>query len=178
MSTPPDTDGLWIHTEPSADGSTYVVTISFTEDRALTLTPDAAGPYAATVLAAAQRAEHDAAVFTQLRKRGLDTKMAAGTIVDLREDRPDLDHEATAPMMLDSGVTGQGKPFLTMRVDGRPVGQLTPRGAREHAQMALEAVTAADLDAAYYRYLAGTCRLPEPTARAAVQDLADHRDTA
>lgn len=169
---------VWIKTEPSTDGSAYVVTAEFSDDRAKTLTPEVALRYGSAVLAAAQRAEYDAAVARQLTRIGSDLDAALQIVTDLRNDRPPLDDEATAPLALDPGVNKRLAPFLVVKIDGEAVGQWTVGAAREHASHVLEAVAAADLDSNYYRALTGIVGLDEGRARAVVGDLGQYRDEA
>ena len=167
---------IWIKTEPTVFGETYVVSVQFGEDRAVTLTPTRALEYASTVLAHAQRAEYDAAVLKQLRTKGIgDDQAIMSMIVDMRKDRPPVDGEPTAPMQLSEGVNAEAKPFLAIHLDGSKWGQFEVRQAREHALGVLEAVEAADLDAGYYRILTGAVGLEEGVARAVVNDLASYR---
>lgn len=161
---------VWVRTQPSASGKTYVVSIDFTDDLSVTLKPSEAAAYAAAVLAAGMYAAHDAAVLVQLTELGLTTVEAAGAIRTLRDSRAPVPTTGTA-LALEPGVTAEGKPFLVILLAGEREGQWTVADARTHAQHVLEAVHAADLDAAYRRYLVGTVGLDEATAIAAVNDL-------
>lgn len=173
---PGDPDAVWIKTEPSLDGSTYVVTIEASEDRAVTLTPDRALRHASEVLSTVARAEYDAAVFAQMSALGnLEPEAVGQLILDLRRDRPNLDPEATQPLRLEPGVNASGKPFLALYLDDRQVGQWGPADARRHALGVIEAVHAADLDSGYYRALTGLVGLEEPRARNVIDDLIKHR---
>lgn len=164
------TGTVWVRTQPSASGRTYVVTIDFTDDLSRTLKPTEASEHARYVLAAAMQADHDAAVFRQLSDHGLELEAIAETVRALREDRPPL-RTAQRELTLEPGVNPEGGPFIRVSLDGQAIGQWTVADARSHAQGVLEAVHAADLDAAYYRHLVGVVGLDEPTARAAVGDL-------
>jgi hypothetical protein len=166
-----------IHTEPSVGGSTYMVTVEIDHDRAIALTPESAPRYAMTVLQAVARAEYDAAVYRQMSALVKDDRVVVGMIRDLRKDRPDIDTSATEPLVISPGVNSEGKPFLTVLVDGKPVGQWTPESAREHVLCALEVCAVADLDAGYYRALTGLVGLDEPRAREVIEDLQHHRWT-
>jgi hypothetical protein len=168
------TDAVWIKTEPSVDGSTYIATVEFSDDRSIVLTPDSAPRYAMTVLEAVARAEYDAAVFTQMSKR-VDQKAVAQLITDLRKDRPDIDTSATKPLEIKPGVNRQGEPFLIVLIDDKPVGQWEIAAAKEHALTVLEVTKVADLDASYYRALTGLVGLEEHVARNVVDDLQHHR---
>lgn len=168
-------DAIWIKTEPSVDGSTYVVSVEFSDDRAIVLTPERVLRYATTVLGAAQRAEYDAAVFAQMRTLVTDDRAVAELITDLREDRPPLDDAATAPLGLVPGVNREGKPFIAVHIDGKHVGQWDVPDARSHALHALETVEAAELDGHYFRALKGLVGLDENRARQVVEDIGRHR---
>lgn len=168
------TQTVWIKTEPSVDGKTYVVSVAFSDDRSIVLTPDSSLRYASAVLAAAQRAEYDAAVFKQMRKL-VDVEHAAQLIIDLRRDRPLLDSSPLAPMRLEPGVNSEAKPFLAVFIDDQQVGQWDVPDAREHALGVLEAVTAAELDAGYFRALVGIINLDEARARHVIEDVGLYR---
>lgn len=169
-------DSVWIKTEPSVDGATYMVTVEIDEDRAIPLTPESAPRYAMTILQAIARAEYDAAVFKQLGALIPDKQAVAGMITDLRKDRPDIDTSATKPLEIEPGVNQQGKPFLSVLIDGKKVGQWTMPDAREHVLTALTVSAVADLDAGYYRALTGLIGLDETRARNVVDDLQHHRE--
>jgi len=168
---------VWIKTEPSVDGSTYMVTVEIDNDRAIALTPDSAPRYAMTILEAIARAEYDAAVYQQLHTLVPDQLAVAQIIRDLRKDRPDIDTSATKPLEIEPGVNSKGKPFLDVLIDGKKVGHWTMQAAREHVLAALEVTAVADLDAGYYRALIGLVGLDEARARNVVDDLQHHRET-
>lgn len=170
-----DESAVWIKTEPSVDGSTYVVTIEFSDDRSIPLTPDTAPRYAMTILQAVARAEYDAAVYKQMSGIVSDPASVAQVITDLRQDRPDVDHSVTKPLRIEPGVNNRGEPFLHVHVDDELVGQWTMEGAREHAVTAMEASIVADLDAGFYRALTGIVGLEPARARNVIHDLANHR---
>lgn len=178
MTAAEEESGVWIISEPTVDGSAYVVTLAADDDTAITLDRERATIYAFGVLDAAHRAAYDAAVFAQLtRKLGLDDETAGLTIVDLRKDRPPLPPETTAPIVLDPGVSNRDqKPFLALSVNGKRVGQWTVEDARQHALAVLETVVVADLDAGYYRALVGQIGIDSDTAQQVVQDIGNHRE--
>lgn len=171
MSDIDDDEFVWVRTHPSSSGRSYVVTVEYSKDVAVTIKPSEGEMYAGYVLASAMRAAHDAAVFAQLTTRGLSSDLAAQTILSLRADRPDLVRVARVPVELVPGVNDAGDPFLVLVLAGEEVAQWTVEDARSHAHGVLEAVSAADLDAAYYRHLIGVVGVEEPTARAVVGDL-------
>lgn len=173
-----DVDSVWIRSEPTIDGSTYVVTLEVGQDSAITFDRQRATAYALGVLDAAHRAAYDAAVMQQMHKKlGIALEDGAQLVVDLRKDRPPLSSEATAPIALDPGVTARDqKPFLAISVHGKRVGQWTVDDAREHALAVLETVVAADLDANYFRALVGIVGIDAGRAQQAVADIANHRE--
>ena len=171
----PEESTIWIKTEPSIDGSTYMVTVEIDEDRAIPLTPESAPRYAMTILEAIARAEYDAAVYRQLMDLVPDQQAVAQIIGDLRKDRPDIDTSATKPLEIRPGVNLQGEPFLDVLIDSEKVGQWTMEAAKEHVLTALEVTAVADLDAGYYRALVGLVGLDEGRARNVVDDLQHHR---
>jgi hypothetical protein len=152
-----------------------MVTIEFSDDRSIPLTPDSAPRYAMTILQAVARAEYDAAVYRQLHDLINNEAAVVGLIRDLRQDRPEIDHAATAPLTVEPGVNRKGQPMLTVSVDGQALGQWTMEGAREHVLTALEVTAVADLDAGYYRALTGSVGIDEGRARAVIADLNNHR---
>lgn len=167
---------VWVQSDIAADG-TYVVSLVFSSERAVTLSPDEARRHAETVLAAAHRAEHDAAVLTQLHgKLKIPLEDAGKTVGELRGDRPPLDPDALTPLGLEPCVAAADKrPFLAVSVDGKKVGQWETADARAHALALLEVVEAVNLDAAYHRYLVGTIGIESDRARVVVDDLGNWR---
>lgn len=166
---------VWIKTEPTVDGKAYVVTLEASDDTAVTLDPQRALRYAWGVLDAAHRAVYDAAVNRQLAAL-TDKNAAAQMINDMRQDRPPLDADATAPLAFEPGVSVfTGEPFLVVMVNGERQGQWTYGDAREHAMAVLETVVVADLDSGYYRALIGAVGLDEGRARQVVEDIGNHR---
>lgn len=177
-----DETTIWIQTEPSVDGSTYIVTLSV-GDFISALTPTTAVTHARAVLQAAQRAEYDAAVYAQI----LDTigkqndtsaeeanQLAAQVIVDLRKDRAPAGD--AAPLELSPGVNQKGKPFIGIHINKKQIGQWKVSQAREHALAVLEVSEAADLDAAYHRALRGLIKVEDHVARNVISGLAQYRD--
>jgi hypothetical protein len=168
-----DRNSIWVQSDLAPDGSTYVTSIHYDADQSRILTPETAYAYVAEVFRAAVMAEHDAAVIRQLRAMNITLKEAAGIVAELREDRPPLDDAATAPLRLVPGVslrTGDG--FLAVHLGDRQIGEWEPDDARDHATNVLSVQTAADLDAAYRRYLVGSAGIDHDRALAVINDLA------
>lgn len=169
---------IWIKTQPDINGI-YRVAIEFGEDQSVFLGPADAMVYVSEILRAVACAEYDAAVLAQMtkvipKKKNLAAETAAMVIVDLRKDRSPL--KWSTPLALVPGVSNRNaKAFLTVELNGKPIGQWDADDAREHATGVVEAVHAADLDGDFYRLLRGTMDLDDRTARAAVGDLAKHR---
>lgn len=166
---------VWIRTEPTIDGTGWMVTMELDADHTLALDRAAAMECAYVILGAAAYAEYDASVLRQMRTRVKDEKSAMQLVVDLRKDRPDLDWTLMAPFSLVPGVNSKAEPFLTVHMKGEPVGQWSLPDARTHALTILEALVVADLDAAYLRCLKGVVGLEDSTARNVVGDLQDFR---
>jgi hypothetical protein len=166
---------VWIASDPSPDGSTYLVTVEFSDDRSIPLTPQTAPRYAMTILEAMARAEDDAAVVAQMSEAVQDRDAVVAMIRDIDQDRPSIDYSPTEPLILVPGVDGKGEPFLHVQIDGKLVGQWTMEGARDHACAALQMTAVADLDAGYYRALIGLIGLEPARARGVVHDLANYR---
>lgn len=167
---------VWIRTEPTVDGKSFMVVIEIDEDHAITLDRENANAYAYAILEAVARASYDAAVYSQIRTRiSEDPHVAGHLIVDLREERPPIDFSIMAPMSFRDGVNQKGKPFLTILFNDEPAGQWDLQDAREHALGVLEAIVVAELDSGYLRALRGLVGLPEGTARNTVDDLQNYR---
>lgn len=170
---------VWIRTTPGP-GTTYRVALEVDADTAFDLDVEGAFAHARAVLAATARAEHDATVVAQVRRLstgqtpppGLDAESLVGMVLgSLRVHRAPL--KWPTPFRLEPGVsaaTGEG--FLSVMLRDVALGQWSLVDAREHAAAAVEAVEAAELDAAYLTLLLGQFDLPEDTARMAVADLA------
>lgn len=169
-----DIDSVWVISDVAPDG-TYVVGIQAGADTARMLNRDEAITYATTVMAAAARAEHDAAVIAQLGTLGIGIQDAAELVADLRADRPPLDPAATAPFGFEPIVAAKREPAILLSLNGERVGQWTTSDAKGHAAHVLEVVAGVDLDAAYRRLLVGVVGLDDRTARAVVGDLGRHR---
>lgn len=102
------------------------------------------------VIAAAVRAQHDAAVLKQLHHRvGIPLDAVGEVLERVRARRPELNVHATHPLGLVPGVTLAGKPFIELLVNGRKVGQWDPEDARNHALGCLELAAAVGLDNVY-----------------------------
>lgn len=167
---------VWVRTEPTLDGKSFMVVIEFDPDNAVTLTPLEAHDYVDTVYAALARAEYDAAVFKQMTRRlTLTARQAAETVLDLRRRRTELG--SLGPMKLEPGMSKAGKPFLKLMAGqpATPVGQWSPDDARGHASAILEAIAVADLDRQYLAELTETIGIEEDRARAVVNDLINYR---
>jgi hypothetical protein len=167
---------LWVQSDVAPDG-TYVVGLHFGDDRAWVFTRSEAIQHAVAVLTQAERAEYDAAVLALLHgKLGMPLPDAGAFVAnDLRPDRPPVDEPG--PIALVPGVLARDlRGFLTLHLDGEPVGQWEIDSAHRHAVAVLQAVAAVDNDAAFYRLLRGPVGLEEPRARAVVADIANHRD--
>lgn len=167
---------VWMRTEPTLDGTGYMVVIEIDDDHALTLDREQANAYSYAILEAVARAEYDAAVFNQISKRMSDKEgYASQLVVDLRKDRPDIDFSVMEPMSFTPGVNQRGKPFLLINMAGEPVGQWDLKDARLHALMVLESIVVADLDAGYRRALLGIIGLEGHVATSVVDDLRNYR---
>lgn len=170
---------VWIRTEPTPDDSGYMVTLSVGEDSIVHLTPERAFGYAQVLLGHICRAEHDAAIVRQMRKvMGTDPdtmKTIALLIRDVRDDRPPLDDEATAPLTFEPGVNQSHKGFLTVSHRGEKFGTWGIKAAKSHALGIIEAVENANLDAAYVRALVGIVGIEKNRALNVVHDLVNYR---
>lgn len=167
---------VWVTSDVNPDGSAgYIVTVSATDDVALSLKADAAVRYVATATRAAVIARHDAAVMHQLTTRfGLDPVTGAQAVADLRQDREPLNDAATAPLRFDPIVSGTTlRPYVHLWAGDTKISQWTPKDCLEHAGYVMEALAGADLDSAYYQYLRQTIGIDVQRARAVVAHLGD-----
>lgn len=173
-----DAQAIWVQSDVLPDG-TYVTAIHYDDDQSRILDRAAGLAYVAEVFTAAVHAEHDAAVVRQLTGLGLDLESAARAIAELRADRPPLADAVTAPLRLVPGVSAKtGNGFLHIHLGEVRVGQWDPDDARDHATNVLSVLAAADLDAAYCRYLVGTVGIGLPRAQAVVGDLGNYVQVA
>jgi hypothetical protein len=175
---PDEPDNVWVTSEPSPDGSTYMVSLTVGEDVAVALDRDRADRYIWAINAAINYAAYDAAVVRQMKSRpGLPMEAIGQLIVDLRKDRPPIDADATAPFRYEPVVAAKSlTPFLHIHVGGKRLGQWTLDDARQHIRHVMEVLTTADLDAAYYRCLVGLVGTEPPRARNVVMELAKWRE--
>jgi hypothetical protein len=174
--TADDAGAVWVTSELLPDGH-YTAAVAFTDDRSVALDEPAAVRYTLAILDAVQSAEHDAAVLTQLHNTlGLDEKTAAEFLVhELRPARRAL-RETGTPLTLVPGVSHRDRRgFLTVHVDGQPVGQWELTDAREHARYVLEALLAVEYDTAYHGVLTELLDLDDGRARNVVEDIGNHR---
>ena len=169
------TDTIWVKTDCATDG-TYIASIEINDDTSVPLTRDSAIRHAMAVLTADQYAQYDAAVIAQLTgKLGLPLDTAAEAVASLRDDRPPLNPDDTAPLRLVPGVsmtTRQG--FVGIWLGDRQIGQFDADSGAQHASYVLKVAIAADLDGAYHRWLR-TIDISDQRARAVVDDLRDWR---
>lgn len=166
---------LWVATEAAADG-TYIATLELGDDLSVPLDRDAAIRHAMAVLTADQYAQYDAAAIDQLTGE-LDFALqdAVGLIVSMRGDRPPLDPADTAPLRLEPGVSlTTRKAFVGIWLGDRQIGQIDSAAAMQHASYVLQVTIAADLDAAYHRWLRAS-GVDDNRARAVVADIRDWR---
>lgn len=176
MTNDDERDAFWIRTEPTVDGNAYIVTLSISEDHAVTLTPARANQYAGALLGAVAEAEYDAAIVQQMTdKLSLDMATTAQLIRDMRAERT---QKLAAGLTFEPGVSQRKQhPFVMIVRDGQPIGQLDAPAARRHALHVLEAVPVADLDAAYLKVLRGIVGTPEGTARQVIADIDNYRQS-
>lgn len=166
---------LWVATEAATDG-TYIATLELGDDLSVPLNRDTAIRHAMAMITAAQYARYDAAVISQLTGK-LDFALpdAAELIAGMRDDRPPLNPDDTAPLRLEPGVAmATREPFIGLWCGQRQIGQLDAPSAEQHASYMLQVTIAADLDGAYHRWLR-TAGIDDNRARAVVADLRDWR---
>lgn len=170
-----DDVGVWIRTEPTLDGKSFIVSLEVDQDHSVHLNRGRSIKHALAVLTAVEYACMDSVIWKQMMEKVGKEEVAARAIQDLRNDRPEIDFSVSAPMSLQPLCSADGKPFLYVLMDGKPVGQWEVEDARAHALSALSAFAIADLDSSYYRYLRGTIELEEEAARGTIADLVRFR---
>lgn len=166
----------WIRTEPTIDGSHYIVTVSFTDDFSFTVTPTRATAYTVALLAAVADAEYDHAVLRLAQERlKLDFSTAYLLVRDLRGERPERKAAGLAFEPLVSAE--QNVPLVNIKnmTTGDYYTQWSPASCRRHALHVLEAPAAADLDATFYRILRSSVGTEEHVARNVIDDLQHYR---
>lgn len=177
--TTSDEDAIWVRTEPTPDGTDYMVTIDIDEDRAFSLTEDEAKRYTFLLMEVLARTQYDAAVFGQVKamvnnKGGDPLPAAAQTVGDLRDRRPPIDFSGYM-MWFEGGVNVEGEPFIRLETPTGPIGQWTIAEARGHISGILDAVPTARLDQSYLVTLQEVVGVTEQIARNVVEDLANYR---
>lgn len=173
-SEPEQRDGIWVTSDANPDGSpSYIVTVSVSDDVALSLKADAAVRYVATVTRAAVLARHDAAVMRQLTGRiGLTVKDAGYTIAEMRQDREPVHDEHTAPLRFEPIVAARDLgPYVHVWAGDKRISQWEPDDCIEHASYVMQCLAGADLDSAYLLYLKRVIGVEDEVARAAVHAL-------
>lgn len=167
--------GVWVMSQLTPQG-TYALTIGYESDLAWTLTPKEAWAYARMLATQIARATFDAAVINMLTARLELPLEDAGTTVaqDLRPARSPVTQ--LAPLMLEPGVTAEGKPFLKLLINGEDQHWTWDvADAREHLLSVVEGIETIDLDASLYRFMTDTVGVESEVARAAVGMLGEHR---
>lgn len=168
------TEGVWINSDVDPVTGLYHLSISYEGDLTWPLSYDDAWAYARVLATQLARVTHDAAAFDQLTTIGLSPEAAAALITtDLRPDRRPVDQ--VGRLRLEPGVTVQGKPFLALFVDDKPVGQWSVDDAREHLVALLESIETIELDDKLRQVLLHTVGVEDGIARAFVHNLHEHR---
>lgn len=179
--TPPQSDHhddeqmgqVWVRTGQTAFG-VYTCEINYTPDHALILLPDQVHAYAQALLRALVCAEYDAAIVKQFNNGArLGIESAAFAVLELRKSRPEINHAALGPLVVEPIVTSRTKmPELNVTLKGtRTSWAWKPAEVVAHIQQVHEASLVADLDAKYRAFLIGTVGLGADEAERAVADL-------
>jgi hypothetical protein len=173
----PDTDegnSVWVLSDVAANGE-YVLTVHFNDDIAFPLNGSADRlDYAGALLTACGAAEHDAAVFKQLKAMmDIPEPEAMHYVIDLRKRRAGTSWKA-GPFTLTPGVNRRGKPFVACEINGT-TWQWSTGQAREHARQVLEVGSIVDHDANYRDFLIEAFELDRELAMQAVHLLQQHR---
>lgn len=158
-------------------GGVYVPTIALDDRLLITLDRVRVLAYVEAWAEAIARAEHDAAVLSQLTGIGVDNAHAIAVVTkDLRPHRPPLNAEATAPLRLESILSsrtlrGQVAAFL----DDEKIMQLDGPAVYDHIGKVLPAVATCALDNAYRSFMINNIDVSEGRANNMVHDLARWR---
>lgn len=162
-------NSLWVTSELTPTG-VYVTTVHLGDKVMCVLDRDAALRYAAAFTQAVAYARYDASVFAQLKNVLKGDLRSVGYMIDqLREDRPPVPADATAPMVLGPIVSRQDhKPRLTIDDNRGRIATLDAADAEQHAMHVLELSVTVDLDAAYARLLRSTIGLEDQKAQGMV----------
>jgi len=175
-----------------ADGAApYITTVQPTDDVSIVLPYDKAVGYGMAVLAAAYRSEYLAAVNAQARdivggrrgRRPADPDPAEldeiATLIGatLREDLPELDRQATDPLLfLPVWRRADRRPMVRVSLPPHtePLTVWTVPEALDHGHAVLAQAVMSQLDTAYRTCIAVTFDVGEQRGRAAVADLANY----
>lgn len=167
-----DSQAVWCRVDVSPVG-TYMLTITYDDDNALSLTRDELLEYVATMSTALMRATYAEAVRAQFRDHlKIPDHLALPTLQDLRDEWPEL--PAFGVYELRPTVSFEGRCSVQVWRGDRFVIQLAPHNVQEHISHALAVYAAADLDASYRRFLVGVIGTDDSRARAAVATLSQH----
>jgi hypothetical protein len=163
---------VWCRVDVSPVG-TYMLTITYDDDHALSLTYSDLLEYVGALSAALMRALYTEAVRGQFRDRlKMPDKLALPTLQDLRDEWPDL--ATFGGYELRPTVSFEGRCSVQVWHADTMVVQFAPHNVREHIAHALAVYAAADLDASYRRFLVGVIGTDDMRARAAVAELTQH----
>lgn len=172
-----------------APGSPYVPEVQVTDDVVIRLAGDAAVRYALAVLAVAYRSQYVVGVFNQMsdvmRGRGRSASqhppdevaaMAKTVVYDLLKTLPELDEEATAPLLLQPVQHKLGQPMVRVSLPphDEPLTSWTVAEATNHAHNVLAQVAVCPLDTAYRDLGAELGDQDDNRGRAMVHDLANY----
>lgn len=159
---------LNLHTCP-VDGK-YQAVLDLENGTCYALTAEGTIKHAKNVMRAITQAEYDAAVLKQLKGNN-----AVQVIALLRDTRAPI--EWASPLTLEPNVSNTtGEAYLTIRINGSPVGHWTPSEARIYALGVLEAYEVANCDNEYFSIMT-TVGLEEPLSRRLISDLESYRPT-
>jgi len=168
-------DAIWVRSKVVDGGYQAVVEVG---EHTVELTEDKALRWAQVVLRAAMIADHDAANMRLLHEEmGLPLDKAATFVAeDLRPARPDVDNDATAPLVFGAGVAMHSQtrklyPYVGVQLEDKLLGKWSIADAHHHAQAVLEICYGTELDTQLYQVLIGQMKLDEGRARMIINGL-------
>lgn len=167
---------IWVMSDIQPDTFGYMVTVTFSDDDAFTLTDDQAFLYASAIIEIAHIAEYEAAIFAQLKATKMTEAKAAEFIA--RDFRPKRSIPATGTLVsLIPGISQKTKKaFLIIKYGDKEVGQWDFEDALDHAHAILDTIFVARLDNIYHHILTREVEVKDDRlARAIVMDIAKHR---
>lgn len=152
-----------------------MLVITYDDDNALSLVRTDLLDYCATMIEAMTRAQYAEGVRRQLGSIGVPEQYVIPTVVELREEWPEL--QQFGPYRIVPIVSFEGRVSVQVQKSDDVIVQFAPHNVAEHVIHAMQVYAAADLDSSYSRYLRGVIGIDAARASAAVAALGEHLHT-